>query len=73
MALAAAAGVAIDNARLYAEAHHREEAARASTEVSVALLCGDDTHDVLELVADRARELTGATSRPSRCPTATPS
>ena len=59
-ALAAAAGVAIQNARLYTETRQREQWLEASSEVSTALLSGKDPEDVLTLVASRAREVTGA-------------
>ena len=59
-ALAAAAGVAIQNARLYAEAELRNKMVEASSEVSTALLSGRDPEDVLALIAQRAREVTGA-------------
>ncbi len=60
-ALAAAAGVAIQNARLYSESRQRERWLEASSEVSTALLSGKDPEDVLALVAARAREVTGGT------------
>ncbi|NKQ54009.1 GAF domain-containing protein [Amycolatopsis sp. K13G38] len=59
-ALAAAAGVAVDNARLYEESRHREAWHEATSDVRAALLAGTDIGDVLQLAADRARELTGA-------------
>jgi len=59
-ALAAAAGVAIQNARLYAEAELRNKMVEASSEVSTALLSGRDPEEVLALIAQRAREVTGA-------------
>ena len=58
-ALAAAAGVAIENARLYEDARRRERWLTASAEVSTALLSGTDPEAVLSLVASRARELAG--------------
>src|SRR3954470_18721620 len=60
LGLAAAAGVAIQNARLYTESRQRERWLEASSEVSTALLSGKDPEDVLSLVAQRAREVTGA-------------
>jgi signal transduction histidine kinase len=60
LALAAAAGVAIQNARLYTETRQRERWLEASSEVSTALLSGKDPEDVLTLVAERARQVTGA-------------
>jgi signal transduction histidine kinase len=58
--LAAAAGVAIENARLYAEARRQQQWLRASAEVMQRLLSGDDTHDVLALVTRHALEMSGA-------------
>lgn len=60
LALAGAAGVAIENARLYDEARRRERRLRASAEVTTALLSGTEPDDVLELVAQRARDLANA-------------
>jgi signal transduction histidine kinase len=60
LALAAAAGVAIDNARLYAETSRREGWLAASAEVTTALLSGDEPDEVLRLVAERARNLVDA-------------
>jgi signal transduction histidine kinase len=59
LGLAAAAGVAIQNARLYTETRQRERWLQASSEVSTALLSGKDPEDVLALVAARARDVTG--------------
>jgi signal transduction histidine kinase len=60
LALATAAGVAIENARLYHAARRRELWLRAGADISTALLSGDDPEDVLQLVAERARDLSGA-------------
>jgi signal transduction histidine kinase len=60
VALAAAAGVAIDNARLYAEARRQQQWLRASAEVTQRLLSDDDPGDVLALVTQHALELSGA-------------
>ncbi|MFV2196769.1 GAF domain-containing protein [Nocardiopsis sp. LOL_012] len=60
MALATAAGVAIENARLYEEARLREKWLTASTEITTRLLSGADPHEVLEYVAAQAREISGA-------------
>jgi two-component system, NarL family, sensor histidine kinase DevS len=60
VALAAAAGVAIDNARLYAEARRQQQWLRASAEVTQRLLSDDDPGDVLALVTQQALELSGA-------------
>ena len=59
-ALAGAAGVAVDNARLYGEAQRRQRWLEASSEVTGALLGGTDPTDALRLIASRALELTGA-------------
>src|SRR5262252_5262815 len=59
-ALAAAAGVAIENARLYAEARRQQQWLRANAEVTRRLLSGDAPGAVLELVARQALEMSGA-------------
>lgn len=59
-ALATAAGVAIENARLYQEARRRERWLEASAEVSTSLLSGTDPDEVLALVARRARRICDA-------------
>lgn len=59
-ALAAAAGVAIDNARLYAESRQRMGWLEATGEITAALLSGQDPDEVLQLVAERAAEIAGA-------------
>ncbi|MDP9868217.1 MULTISPECIES: sensor histidine kinase [Streptosporangium] len=59
-ALATAAGVAIENARLYEESQRRENWLRVSTEVTSSLLSGEDPDEVLTVMARRAMELTGA-------------
>ena len=59
-ALAAAAGVAIANARLFDEAQRRQRWHAASAEVTTSLLSGTEPDEVLQLVAERARELAGA-------------
>ena len=59
-ALATAAGVAIENARLYQEARRRERWLEASAEVSTSLLSGTDPDEVLALVARRARSICDA-------------
>ncbi|EFE65381.1 two-component sensor, partial [Streptomyces viridosporus ATCC 14672] len=58
--LAVAAGVAIDNARLYEESRLRERWLRASAEVTRGLMSGSGRGEVLGLIAERAREVTGA-------------
>jgi signal transduction histidine kinase len=62
LALAAAAGVAIENARLYEDTRRREQWVAASGEISTALLSGRDPEDVLPLLATRAAELADATT-----------
>ena len=59
-ALAAAAGVAIENARLFEQTRRRQRWLEASNEIRAALLSGTDADEVLLLVAARARELAGA-------------
>src|SRR5262252_986369 len=59
-ALAAAAGVAIENARLDAEARRQQQWLRANAEVTRRLLFGDQPSEVLELVAQQALEMSGA-------------
>ncbi|AXI81494.1 GAF domain-containing protein [Peterkaempfera bronchialis] len=58
--LAVAAGVAIDNARLYEEARQRQRWLQAGAEVTGSLLSGSPQAQVLGLIAERAREITGA-------------
>lgn len=59
-ALATAAGVAIENARLFEETRLRERWLSASTEITTRLLSGDATEDVLEYLARQAREMVDA-------------
>ncbi len=58
--LAVAAGVAIDNARLYERSQQRELWVQATAEVTHSLLSGSPRGAVLALIADRAREISGA-------------
>ncbi|MEU3102433.1 sensor histidine kinase [Streptomyces griseoflavus] len=58
--LAVAAGVAIDNARLYEESRLRERWLRANAEITHTLMSGADQGGVLPLIADRAREITAS-------------
>ncbi|KQV19370.1 histidine kinase [Kitasatospora sp. Root107] len=58
--LAVAAGVAIDNARLYAQARLRERWLAASAEVTSSLLSGSSEQEVLDLLVARAVEVAGA-------------
>ena len=58
--LAAAAGVAIDNARLYEDTRRREQWLAASSELTRSLLSGTDPNRVLHQVAVTVRALAGA-------------
>ncbi|MGW7241919.1 sensor histidine kinase [Streptomyces sp. NPDC054804] len=58
--LAVAAGVAIDNARLYEESRLRERWLRASTEITHSLMSGSEVAEALGLIAEQAREITGS-------------
>jgi two-component system, NarL family, sensor histidine kinase DevS len=60
VALAAAAGVAIDNARLYEEARRQERWLRATADVTRELLSGSEPTQVLTLVTQQALALSGA-------------
>lgn len=55
--LAVAAGVAIENARLYEEARRRQRWIEASGEVTNTLLSGAQEEEVLGLMLDRARSI----------------
>jgi signal transduction histidine kinase len=59
-ALAAAAGVAIDNARLYDEAQRRQRRMEATAELTRGLLSGADSRDVLAVLVERVRDMAGA-------------
>ncbi|MFI8192627.1 GAF domain-containing protein [Streptomyces sp. NPDC085946] len=58
--LAVAAGVAIDNARLYEESRLRERWLQANAEITHSLMSGSGRGEALGLIAERAREITGA-------------
>ncbi|MFF8904942.1 sensor histidine kinase [Streptomyces olivaceoviridis] len=58
--LAVAAGVAIDNARLYEESRLRERWLLANAEIGHCLMSGSERAEALELIAERAREITGS-------------
>ena len=60
VALGAAAGVAVENARLYDAARRQQRWIQASAEVTTRLLSGSDPREVLADVTRRARELSGA-------------
>jgi signal transduction histidine kinase len=57
VALAAAAGVAIENARLYEEAAQRQQWLSATAEITGVLADRASQHDALQIVADRARSV----------------
>jgi signal transduction histidine kinase len=59
-ALAAAAGVAIENARLYDEVRRRERLLSATGDITHDLLSGLPADEVLSRVADLAREMSEA-------------
>ncbi|WP_035806886.1 GAF domain-containing sensor histidine kinase [Kitasatospora mediocidica] len=58
--LAVAAGVAIDNARLYAQAQLRERWLLATGELTNSLMSGHSQEEVLDLLVARAGEIAGA-------------
>ncbi|MGW1503684.1 sensor histidine kinase [Streptomyces mirabilis] len=58
--LAAEAGIAIGNARLYEAAQQRERWIDGSVAVTRALLSADDAEDALQVVAEQARRLSGS-------------
>jgi len=60
VALAAAAGVAIENARLYEVVRRRQRWLQASAEVTRMLLSGADPGEVLDLVTQQVLEMSGA-------------
>jgi signal transduction histidine kinase len=59
-ALAAAAGIAIDNARLYEQSQTRQQWIEATRDIATQLLAGTDPARVFRLVADEALKLTDA-------------
>src|SRR3984885_11366249 len=60
LALGAAAGVAIENARLYEASRRSQRWIQASAEVTTALLSGTDPREVLARITSQARELSDA-------------
>ncbi|WP_137992067.1 sensor histidine kinase [Streptomyces vilmorinianum] len=58
--LSVAAGVAIDNARLYEASRRQQRWLQANTEITNGLLSGTPRLEVLELIARRAREISDA-------------
>ncbi|HEX7321483.1 MAG TPA: GAF domain-containing protein, partial [Mycobacterium sp.] len=61
-ALAAAAAIAIANARLYAQAKARQSWIEATRDIATKLLSGADPMTVFRLIAEQACKLTGAES-----------
>ncbi|MEW5808796.1 MAG: GAF domain-containing sensor histidine kinase [Actinomycetota bacterium] len=59
-ALAAAAGIAIDNARLYEQSKIRQSWIEATRDIGTELLSGTDPAAVFRLVAEETRTLSGA-------------
>jgi signal transduction histidine kinase len=59
-ALGAAAGVAVENARLYEAARRQQRWIQASAEVTTKLLSGSDPAEVLAWITRQALELSGA-------------
>jgi signal transduction histidine kinase len=59
-ALAAAAGVAIANARLYEEGRLRERWIAGAGEVTTAMLTSEDAHAALAIAAEQVRDLAAA-------------
>ena len=60
VALAAAAGIAIENARLFEETRRRERWLAASSEVTSRLLRGAQTSETTQLIVDKAAEIVDA-------------
>jgi two-component system, NarL family, sensor histidine kinase DevS len=60
VALGAAAGVAVENARLYEAARRQQRWIQASAEVTTRLLSGSDPSEVLAGITKQARKLSGA-------------
>ena len=61
-ALAAAAGIAIDNARLYEQSRTRQSWIAATRDIATELLSGTDPARVFRLVADEALQLSAASA-----------
>lgn len=59
-ALAGAAGIAVDNSRMYQKAQRHRRWLEATAEVTTQLLAGGDAPEVLNLIARHALDLTGA-------------
>ena len=71
VAVAGAAGLAVENARLRAEARRHGQWQRASAELTQQLLSADEPRDVLALVTQHALEISGADSVTLALPNAT--
>ncbi len=61
-ALAAAAGIAIENARLYQQSQTRRAWIEATRDIGTAMLSGVDPSAVFQLIADKSHVLSGAVS-----------
>lgn len=59
-ALAAAAGIAIDNARLYEQSRARQKWMEATRDIATEMLSGADPATALRLIAEQALVLSGA-------------
>ncbi|WP_369221155.1 GAF domain-containing protein [Streptomyces sp. R39] len=59
-ALAVAAGMAIDHARLYADSRLRERWLRANADITHSLMSGSPRAETLGLIAERGRDITGS-------------
>jgi signal transduction histidine kinase len=59
LALATAAGLAVQNARLYEEARNRQAWLEASSDITTQLLGGASATEMFPLIVSRARELAG--------------
>lgn len=59
-ALAAAAGIAIENARLYEQSRARQSWIEATRDIATEMLSGADPATVFQLIADESLKLTGA-------------
>ncbi len=57
-ALAAAAGIAIENTRLFEQSRTRQAWIEATSDIGTALLSGIDSGTALQLIADKATSLT---------------
>lgn len=59
-ALAAAAGMAVENAKRFEQSQAREQWLATSAEINEELLHGASTEDMLNVIVERARDLSGA-------------